>query len=112
MRGKSQLLVEVAYALPDKQRIVSLRVPSGTTARQVVRLSGIVNEFPEIDPESATLGIFSRVLDGKLNQHPDTYVLCENDRVEIYRALQIDPKQARLARAAKAENAKKSEKKQ
>jgi len=99
---REDILVEVAYALPEKQRIIQLYVPPGTTALQAVKQSGIVNEFPMIDLETALMGIFSRLLDGSVNPSPADYVLRRRDRVEIYRPLQIDPKQARLARAAKA----------
>lgn len=98
---REDILVEVAYALPEKQRIIQLYVPTGTTALQAVKQSGIANEFPMIDLETAMMGIFSRLLDGSVNPLPADYVLRSRDRVEIYRPLQIDPKQARLARATK-----------
>lgn len=88
--------VEVAYARPDKQKIVRLEVDSGTTLRQAVDLSGIVLEFPEINPDDAKYGIF-----GKAVRDPSSTALREGDRVEIYRPLLIDPKQARANRAAK-----------
>lgn len=93
--------VEVAYATPEKQRIITLQVPDGTTAYEAVLQSGIRDEFPQIDVESDPMGIFSEVLDGKKRPLPGEYVLGAKDRVEIYRPLIIDPKQARLARAAK-----------
>ncbi len=93
--------VEVAYATPEKQQIVTLQVPKGTTAYEAVVKSGIAEEFPQIDIESNSMGIFSEVLDGKKLPLPDEYVLGPRDRVEIYRPLIIDPKQARLARAAR-----------
>lgn len=88
--------VEVAYALPEKQKIIRLQVEAGTTLRDAVKQSGIVLEFPEIDPENAKFGIF-----GKAVRDADKEVLREGDRVEIYRPLLIDPKQARANRAAK-----------
>jgi len=59
------IAVEVAYALPDKQKIITLKVSTGTTARQAVRASNIVGEFPEIDVDAAILGIFSHTLGTK-----------------------------------------------
>ena len=53
------------------------------------------------------MGIFSKVLDGKNMPGPKEYILKARDRVEIYRPLTIDPKQARLARAEKNKAAKK-----
>ncbi|RMF20023.1 MAG: RnfH family protein [Gammaproteobacteria bacterium] len=88
--------VEVAYALPDKQKVISLNVPAGCSAYEAVVRSGIREFFPEIDPDSAKLGIF-----GKAIAKPAEHVLHDGDRVEIYRPLKIDPKQARLNRAKK-----------
>ncbi|MFL1467863.1 RnfH family protein [Marinobacter sp. DUT-3] len=88
--------VEVAYARPDKQEIISLEVPDGTTALEAVKQSGIVAVFPEVDPESNDMGIF-----GKAIKSPAAHELREGDRVELYRPLKIDPKQARLNRAKK-----------
>lgn len=88
--------VEVAYARPDKQRIIRLQVPEGTTLVEAARLSGIVDMFPEIDLEQIDMGIF-----GKVVKKPGEQTLREGDRVELYRPLKIDPKQARLNRAKK-----------
>ena len=87
--------VEVAYAKPEVQRLLQLRVPRGTTMVEAVRRSGIVELFPEIDPERAPLGIFgNRVKDRDR-------VLEPLDRVEIYRPLINDPKEQRRRRARK-----------
>lgn len=88
--------VEVAFARPDKQEIVALKVPEGTTALDAVKCSGIVDVFPEIDPASIDMGIF-----GKVIKVPANHELRDGDRVELYRPLKIDPKQARLNRARK-----------
>lgn len=89
--------VEVAYALPDEQMIIPVRVAPGCTAIQAVRDSGILEHFPQIDLESAKIGIFSRAI-----PKPAEHVLMAGDRVEIYRPLLIDPKEARANRAKKA----------
>ena len=68
--GNELIDIEVAYALPQRQRLVSLRVPAGTTALEAVIASGLQKEFPEIEPESADIGIFSRLLDGKTHPWP------------------------------------------
>jgi hypothetical protein len=88
--------VEVAYARPDKQEIVPVRVPDGTTALEAARLSGIVDVFPEIELDTTDMGIF-----GKVIKDPAAHELRDGDRVELYRPLKIDPKQARLNRAKK-----------
>ena len=99
--------VEVAYAAPEKQLILQIDVAVGTTAFEAAELSGIVNEFETIDLNKDAMGIFSKVLDGKNMPWPKEYILKARDRVEIYRPLTIDPKQARLARAEKTKAAKK-----
>ncbi|GEK46483.1 UPF0125 protein [Bisbaumannia pacifica] len=98
MAATESLSIEVAFALPEKQRIVALDVAPGTTPRQAVRLSRIHEQFPELPAETfeaAQLGIF-----GKALRDPEAHALREGDRVEIYRPLQIDPKAARRQRAA------------
>ena len=93
--------VEVAYATPQRQLIVPLDVPVGTTALEAVQQSNIASEFPQIDLDKDPMGIFSKPLDGKGRPKPDEYVMSAGDRVEIYRPLLIDPKAARLDRAKK-----------
>ncbi|MEC7378223.1 MAG: RnfH family protein [Pseudomonadota bacterium] len=88
--------VEVAYARPDRQEIVPVKVPDGTTALEAARLSGITDLFPEIELESIDMGVF-----GKVIKDPSAHELRDGDRVELYRPLKIDPKQARLNRAKK-----------
>ena len=92
--------VEVAYARPDTQLILKLRVPEGTTLEQAVRESGILERFPDIDLTNNQVGIF-----GKLNK--PTTVLRNGDRVEIYRELIADPKEVRRQRAAAGKAMKK-----
>ncbi|WP_372739046.1 RnfH family protein [Neptunomonas sp.] len=88
--------VEVAYALPKEQKIIALKVEPGTTAYEAVKLSGIERMYPQINIESDAMGIF-----GKAIKDPKTTVLKEKQRVEIYRPLIADPKEARAKRAAK-----------
>jgi putative ubiquitin-RnfH superfamily antitoxin RatB of RatAB toxin-antitoxin module len=92
--------IEVAYALPDKQHVISLQVSQGTTIEQAVQLSGILDEFPDIDLTKNKLGIF-----GKLKK-ADVEVR-EGERVEIYRPLIADPKQVRKQRAAEGKRMRK-----
>ena len=92
----NKITIEVAYARPDKQKILSLEVPEGTSVYDGAVCSGIEKQFPEIDFESVDMGIF-----GKVVKKPKDELLRGGDRIEIYRPLLIDPKQARLNRAAK-----------
>lgn len=92
--------VEVAYAKPAQQVIMRLDVPPGTTLRQAIEQSGILERFPEIDLAHSKAGIF-----GKLAKPEEA--LREGDRVEIYRELIADPKAVRKQRAAEGKRMKK-----
>lgn len=94
--------VEVAYALPQKQKIIPLKVPRGTTASEAVAQSKIDEHFPGLDIAGVSVGIFSQVLGAKGMPAPGEYVLEQGDRVEIYRPLIADPKLVRKERAEKA----------
>lgn len=85
--------VEVAYALPERQLILKAEVPAGTTAIEAVRLSGIEQQFPEIDLGRQRLGVFGKLCKADRVLHP-------GDRVEIYRPLLVDPRTARRELAA------------
>ncbi|MNP22918.1 Persistence and stress-resistance antitoxin PasI [compost metagenome] len=101
MAETRSIAVEVVYALPDRQRLLRLTVPYGTSVRQAVAASGIAREFPEIDVLHCPLGVF-----GKAVAAPEQRVLEEGERVEIYRPLIADPKEVRKQRAARAKAAK------
>lgn len=94
--------VEVAYALPQKQVLKALAVAPGTTALQAIEHSGILQDFPEIDTNSDSIGVFSQVLGTKGLDEPAVYQLQPMDRVEIYRPLIADPKEVRRRRAEEA----------
>ena len=88
--------VEVAYALPDKQRIVKLDVTPGTTALEAVTLSKLDEIFGELVVGSELkIGVWGKAITADR-------VLAAGERVEIYRPLLVDPKEVRKARAAKA----------
>ena len=98
------MIVEVAYALPDKQSLISLEVEEGTTIKEAIEASGVLDTYNQIDLTRDKVGIFSKFAT------LDT-VLREKDRVEIYRPLIADPKMVRKERAAKGKakrNVKKS----
>lgn len=101
MAEPAGITVEVVYALPERQCLLRLSVPYGTRVREVVALSGIVAQFPELDVESCPLGIF-----GKAVARPEERILEDGERVEIYRPLIADPKEVRKQRAARAKAAR------
>ncbi len=102
--AEKTMVVEVAYALPHKQKIVSLSVPEGTSMSDAVALSRMDEYFPELDLAACPLGIF-----GKAVPKPAERVLQAGERVEIYRPLIADPKEVRKQRAAKAKAAREEE---
>ncbi len=97
------ILIEVAYGDNKKQKIYRLTLPSGSTARQAVLNSPLSADFPEADLY-APLGIFGKSV-------PDTTPLQTGDRVELYRPLKADPKEARRLKAAQKRNLLQSNKK-
>lgn len=91
-----EITVEVAYALPDKQRIERLSVPIGTSALEAVQRADLGRFFDELPEASAMkLGVWGKAVAA-------THELADGERVEIYRDLLIDPKAVRRARAEKA----------
>lgn len=100
MENDKKITVEVAFARPDKQLILSLEVSPEDTVEEVIKLSGILEKFPEIDLAANKIGIF-----GKLSKLGNT--LRDGDRIEIYRKLIADPKEVRRQRAAEGKAMKK-----
>ncbi|AUD79455.1 RnfH family protein [Kangiella profundi] len=94
MSVQDKIKVEVCYALPEKQTLLSLEVNSGDTIESIIQQSGILELYPEIDLAENKVGIFS-----KLAKLTDT--LHAGDRIEIYRPLIGDPKEVRKQRAQK-----------
>jgi putative ubiquitin-RnfH superfamily antitoxin RatB of RatAB toxin-antitoxin module len=85
--------VAVAYALPDRQAVVTLALPAaGLTALQAVEISGLLEQFPELRERPLTLGVY-----GVACAHDRP--LRNRDRVEIYRPLKVDPRTQRRQRA-------------
>lgn len=87
----AEIDIEVAYALPDRQWLIALRMPSGCSAIAAVRASGLIEGAALREPIS--LGIFGRACESDTS-------LNHGDRVEIYRELSYDPKESRRRRAA------------
>ena len=86
--------VEVVYALPDREDAVRLRLAPGATVADAVRASGVLARHPEIDFARSKLGVYGRLVAAETP-------LADGDRVEVYRPLLLDPKEARRRRALK-----------
>ena len=93
MAGEGGLFVELVYALPESQDVIALEVPAGTTAGEAIALSGLAGRHG-VDVSSVIAGIYGRRIALET-------VLKDGDRVEVYRPLKADPKQARRRRAAR-----------
>ncbi|TYK66504.1 RnfH family protein [Colwellia echini] len=91
----SKITIEIVYGIPQKQKILTLSVVSGTTVEQAIIDSGIIKLFPEINLNENKVGIWNRTV--KLTDSVD-----DLDRIEIYRPLIADPKDVRKRRAEKA----------
>jgi len=83
--------IEVAYADPQHQEVLQLRVGANKTVAEAITESGILGHFPNIDLSVNKVGIFGAVCDLK-------QALRAGDRIEIYRPLLIDPREARRRR--------------
>ncbi|NVK22425.1 MAG: RnfH family protein [Kangiellaceae bacterium] len=97
------IVVEVCYALPDKQTLLTVQANKEATVEEVILQSAIIELYPEIDLSRNRVGIFS-----KLAKLTDT--LHAGDRIEIYRPLVIDPKEVRKQRALQAKDNKVNQK--
>lgn len=95
--SEEMIQVEVAYALPDRQELIALKVPKGTSVYDAAVQSKIADKFPGLVLDDAPMGIF-----GKGEKKPKERIMEAGERVEIYRPLIADPKEVRKRRAAEA----------
>ena len=96
----SQIHVEIVYVLAQRQKVVPMSLPEGTTIKEAIERSGLLAEFPEIDLAKNKLGIWNKLAKADA-------VLRDKDRIEIYRPLIADPKEVRRQRAAEGKVMKK-----
>lgn len=91
----SSIQIEITYALPDKQTLLSIQVPLKTSVQSAIEQSGILQLHSDIDLSINKVGIWYKAT--KLDTE-----LKDGDRIEIYRPLIADPKEVRKIRAQKA----------
>lgn len=90
--AERKVVVEVVYADADRQILLRVELPWGSTVEQAIDASGIAGMLPDGAVDLHRLGVFaSKVV-------PDQ-VVQEGDRIEIYRPLLLDPMEARRQRA-------------
>ena len=91
--GLAALHVEVAYSpAPREVDLISVALPAGATVLHALRASRVLERHPEIDLNSQRVGIWGRAV-ASLSEP-----VRDGDRVEIYRGLRVDPKEARRQR--------------
>lgn len=103
METKQLITIEVAYALPNEQVILSIEVDDGCLVEDAIKRSGILEKYPQIDLSTDKVGIFGKMC--KLNAK-----LKHKDRIEIYRKLIADPKESRRQKAELEKKKKAAEK--
>lgn len=98
--GAERIAIQVACAEADRQSVLALEVPVGTTAGEALELSGILARHPAIGAAACGVGIFGQEV-------PPSRVLQAGDRVEVLRPLAEDPRERRrrLAREGRSMNA-------
>lgn len=89
-----RIAVEVAYARAPAPLVIALEVAEGTTVREAIAASGILQRCPEIDLASCGVGVFGRLRG--LDQ-----AVAAGERVELYRPLPQDPRELRRRRAGR-----------
>lgn len=94
-----KLQVQVCYARQDAIFLEQVILVPGATLEQAIQASTVLTQAPEIDLTTCKVGIFGKV-------KPLETVLCERDRIEIYRPLLADPMEARRRRVAKKQKAR------
>lgn len=93
MAAEELITVEVVFALAERQELVAVTLVSGSTVRDAIDASLITGLFPEHDLSASPVGIWGRLVER--DQRVE-----DGDRVEIYRPLEIDPREARRKLAA------------
>jgi uncharacterized protein len=93
--------LEVVYALPDQQALVSICVASGTSAQAAAEASGLAQRFG-LNTQEWALGLWGQAFGTGGLPAATAYRVEPGDRVEIYRPLQCDPKEVRRRRAERA----------
>ncbi len=84
----SEFEIEVVFALPDDQLLCTVVVSSGATVAEVVSRSELQDKFPQHDFSELAVGIWGRVVSWD-------QVVKQGERIEIYRPLAMDPREAR-----------------
>lgn len=88
----AMMTVQICHAEPERQILLELQVPNGFTLRQAIVTSGILQQLPDLVLDRLQVGVFGKIKSLNSGLRP-------NDRIELYRPLRVDPKDARRQRA-------------
>ena len=88
MPASEQIAIEVVFGRPDSQSLVALSLEKGATVAVAIDRSGLAENYPDESLSDLLTGIWGQIVDRD-------FVLKDGDRVEIYRPLQLDPREAR-----------------
>ena len=83
------------FAAAQRTVIGRYHLAHSATVAEALALAAADSRFAAVDFRTAVVGVFGRVI-------PPAHLLCDGDRIEIYRPLAADPKMARRARAREA----------
>ena len=86
--------IEIVYAKPEKQALISISIAENCTVLEAILQSKMLGKFPDCDLNVVNVGIFSTLCTLET-------IVQHGDRIEIYRPLETDPKEARRQRALK-----------
>lgn len=92
--NNAEIDIEIAYALEDKQIVLTQKIESSVKPRDALKASDLLEYFEDLDLENIDIGIFGKAI-------KEDYSLQQGDRIELYRPLIADPKEVRRLRAKK-----------
>lgn len=95
MPERATIRVSVVCAAPDRVFLRELELPQNANVQDAIEASGFRDAWPDVPVSAERVGVFARRVDFSTS-------LNDGDRVEIYRALKMDPKEARRKRAGKS----------
>lgn len=90
--AREQVDVEIAFATPDEQAVIRVTLPKGTSVAEALRASAIAERFPDVDFDAASVGVWGHVVSRNR-------LIRDGDRIEVYRPLEREPREARRERA-------------
>ena len=85
---QNSIRVEVVFAMPERQELVEVDVPEGANVAAAIEASAIADRFPRESLDELPVGIWGREASREAG-------IRDGDRIEIYRPLAMDPKEAR-----------------